>query len=416
MTDRRRVSSHSQGAITTQDSLHAYRSDPGESNRKFWQVKLYVIAACLLWICIGGLILYRNIQKSKALSKYDKYCCDCYKLAKESEKDKFDWSYCTDCSCSTCDYYIENNLGNLTESLTCSDIKKNYGDDYDDNDSGEICKDDHLSTTTAKFLTKDYWIYGMIAMTVAIIQIIVLLIYICTTKQIDVGIPLFIHNIVALEICYYCVFKCYQYYPFVNNDDIHCFQDVLKQGQEASLSYFVMISIAFHVLLPLTLTIFKWAVNKFNDRNEYCLSCRICWGYWNVIVSVTTIICIFWAFTIYVTITIQIGQEIDKYKADELSLILLPILIITQLIMIFLFPFCWSVSRKVIKSWHPRYCCPRSSVQMMPMVDSNSIPRPFAEFTAPLIDIDDSINGNNHKPNGNNSHHHSNGLHTIQRL
>lgn len=359
--------------LTHQESLRAYTESAVSNKRPLKELTCYIFFASILWLVIGGIGFIVNQAKQNKLSdsKYTNYCCDCYDWATTNQSYKVGWSYCIDdaqsCTCDLCKESM-NNLNetgkscNYLSNITSNNDSMIMIDTFDDY---QCSKDDEmwLSTSSLSFIDaeKNYQIYGIIALIVAFIMIIISLLHLNCIKTTDAGISLFIHNIIGIEIEYYVLFKSYQYYDFRPYDnEVLCTKDILTNDFEKALNIFLVGSFSFHIALNFILWCIGLCLKSSKSPKALNLKTKFT-QYWHCTVSLFTIVCILWIFAIYIMITYQIGVEYDKNtKEENIWLIVAAVAISLQLFLIFFFPFCRKLTREIYGSLHPKYLCPKS--------------------------------------------------------
>ena len=134
-----------------------------------------------------------------------------------------------------------------------------------------------------------------------------------------------------------------------------CYVDILEVREEDSINYFIIGSMVLHIAM-------QWCFSCFKCCSARCCqrSCVVLYRFWNLVLSLLTVLCIAWALVIYVLISRQIALEMDKLSHEERrGLVLATLAIFVQIALIFCFPFCWSVSRQVGRA---AKCCPDAHI------------------------------------------------------
>ena len=230
-------------------------------------LKGYSIYNGIMWIIIGIIICFLNVYLEKetlADPYYLRYCCDCYQLSKTYPKANshagIDWSYCiNDCTCNYCQNVSSSFNATIPYAKTCSIGNERL--------SHKDC-DKNLSYSVFRIFKKSYIWYGVSCLAVTFVYGIVILCFLsCGKDVVTNSVRIFMYNLVVAIICFYCLFKRYQYYgkKFPDHGNIVCRVNSIDYWAEKCLDILIYTSMAL-ISIPWILLCTKCCCNKSKYR------------------------------------------------------------------------------------------------------------------------------------------------------
>ena len=268
----------SKESISSEDSTMSTRT----LNRNWRQIQSYICIKGVIWILIGSIIFWRNFQRQDNLTSsphrppYEtaqKWCCDCHKYAESQSQlshqkaRRVDWSYCSKCfNCTACNSRV-NDIPSQADT--------SWNEQYCEGTHGiyhkSECHVDYLSATTMTIFYKNYHYYGIGALVTCALYVGITLFIFKLDKNSHhvgtIGMLLMVYNVIVAMICFYMIFKTYQYdKKTINNETgAYCYVDTIGELAEHILEAFVYSS--------LILVILQWlfCCCKFSQNIFSCL-------------------------------------------------------------------------------------------------------------------------------------------------
>ena len=332
--------------------------DTDTLDRLWKQQKCYIIYNILMWFIIGGVIFYVNFyheMKQRKDSDLFSDCCKCASLNVRNN-DKYDWGYCLYYFNKdyTCDNYNWKNLTEMTKPFFI------YPTDMMDRIVGSNGNVDHLSVTAFNILTKNYIVYGTLAIIcVTLYGLLVFCTYSLGAKTVDTiksnAMKWFYYNVFMSALCYFAFLKRYQYYTVNDSDnDILCEKNSVDTIIESILESVFISELAVYIL-PWFLACCKICCSRRPYGYKRCISkIDICLFIISILLLILFLIML-WVFCGYI-IASRIPNKKDTmtHKKDTIIIFIMGFVIFIKIFDSFMIRFfrieCYQKCKYIMNS------------------------------------------------------------------